>query len=220
MIHPKFITDIKHNIKNIIFDFGGVIFNIDYLLPIQAFKELGFSNFEELYAKAAQSNLFDQLETGQISKQEFIGGLKKLAPELSLTDQQIIEAWNSILLDIPRARIRLIHQLKSKNYKTVLLSNTNVFHVEEFEKVVDKTMGIKYYQSAFDEIYYSNVIGLRKPHPATFLQVCERANLDPNHTLFIDDSLQHVEGAVKAGLFAYHLDVNTEDICDLFEGWV
>ncbi len=212
------IEEVKGKIKNIIFDFGGVIFNIDYQKPIAEFKKLGFENFDLFYDKSAQVNLFDQLEMGLIDQSFFVNELKKTAPDLDVSSQEIIDAWNSILLDIPQPRVNLIHQLH-KQYSTFLLSNTNEIHVKKFLDIVDKTMTNDYFMSAFDNVYFSNDLGMRKPNSNIFEKVLTIHQLNPNETLFIDDSIQHVEGAAKTGIYSYHLNTENEDILSLFASW-
>lgn len=205
-------------IDNIIFDFGGVLFDIDYDAPVRAFKALGFENFDQLYAQAKQSDLFDRLETGKISNPDF---LKEIASKFSgQNDLQSVElAWNSILLDIPKGRVELIHELKEK-FDCYLLSNTNSIHVQAFEKIVDKSVGLDYFKSAFVKTYYSNDIGIKKPYPSTYIELCGWHDLNVERTLFIDDSIQHVVGAHEAGLNAFHLEVDHEDIRDVLKTWV
>ncbi|MGB0423109.1 MAG: HAD family hydrolase [Flavobacteriales bacterium] len=206
-----------HEIDAIIFDFGGVLFDIEYDTPVREFKKLGLDDFSKIYAQSAQSELFDRLETGTISNENFLLDIQKVIPtQPDLA--KVLAAWNSILTGIPKGRIDQIHQLKPK-YRTFLLSNTNAIHVEEFEKMVDAEMGIDYFKSAFEKVYYSNVIGIKKPYPSTYLEVCSWNDLNPSTTLFIDDSVQHVEGARAAGLHAYHIDVTKEDIRNLFKNW-
>lgn len=215
MVEANAIKILPHpaDVDAIIFDFGGVLFNIDYDAPAKAFKALGMDNFEAIYSKASQSDLFDKLETGRISNDDFIAELMKHVPS-HVSKAEVLHAWNVILLDIPKPRIDLIHDLKNR-YRTFLLSNTNAIHVAEFEKTIDSTMGLPFFRSAFEKIYYSNVIGIKKPYPETFLDVCKWNNLTPSKTLFIDDSVQHVIGAHRAGLLAYHLRVEETDICDV-----
>lgn len=199
----------KKEIRNVIFDFGGVFFEIDYNAPVRAFHALGFEDFDKIYTQAAQTDLFDKLETGKISNEEFYQKIESFCP-LGTTRDQVIEAWNCILLRILPEKLELAHQTKDKGYRTFLLSNTNAIHVAEFEKMIDEEIGIESFRSAFEKIYYSNEIGIKKPYPETFLQVCEWNDLNPAETLFIDDSLQHVEGAKKAGLQAEHLKPGNE----------
>ncbi|MFM7233341.1 MAG: HAD family hydrolase [Flavobacteriales bacterium] len=192
-----------NGIRNVIFDFGGVLFEIDYDLPAQAFEKLGFAGFRDLYTQAAQNPIFDLLETGKVSNQEFLSFLHEQVP--SASRQQVLDAWNVILLHILPEEVRFVNELRQSGTRTFLLSNTNAIHVEEFEQMIARTMDIAMFRNAFEQIYYSNVIGLKKPHPETFLAVCEWNSLNPAETLFIDDSKQHVEGALRAGLHAYHL---------------
>lgn len=215
--------NVKHfptlqEIDAIIFDFGGVLFDIDYDAPVRAFAELGLDNFKSLYTQAAQNPLFDLLETGKISDADFYEALRKHFHS-DLSDERLEDAWNSILTGIPKERIAMIHQLKV-NKRTFLLSNTNAIHVREFEQMMDRQFGLDYFRSAFEKVHYSNEIGIKKPDPETFLALCKWHGLEPERTLFIDDSVQHVKGALKAGLMAYHLEVSKEDVRDVFAAWL
>lgn len=187
-----------------IFDFGGVLFDIDYSAPARMFKKLGFENFEEIYSQANQSDIFDRLETGKVSYDEFYDYLLSFCAE-GTTHHQVVEAWNCILLDIMVEEVKLVKKVKEAGFRIFLLSNTNAIHVAEFEKMIDQKIDLQEFKSLFEKVYYSNEIGIKKPYPSTYLQVCEWNNLIPAETLFIDDSIQHVEGAKKAGLQAIHL---------------
>ena len=201
----------------IILDFGGVLFDIDYDAPAHAFKELGLENFKTIYAKANQTLLFDELETGKISNEAFLREVIKLG-NLQASIAEAETAWNSILTGIPEIRVQIVHTLK-KHKPLYLLSNTNAIHVERFEKMMDDTVGLSRFKSAFEEVYYSNDIGIKKPDPLTFLQICTWNNLDPKRTLFIDDSPQHVAGAQEAGLQGYHLELSKEKFEDIVQDW-
>ena len=192
-----------NGIQNIIFDFGGVLFEIDYDLPAQAFDDLGFTGFRDLYTQAAQNPMFDLLETGKVANDAFLDFLHQHVPHA--TREQVIHAWNVILLRILPQEVEFVHALRKSGTRTFLLSNTNAIHVAEFEQMIANTMDVRVFREAFEKIYYSNAIGLKKPHPETFLEVCAWNDLNPSETLFIDDSKQHVEGALRAGLHAYHL---------------
>jgi glucose-1-phosphatase len=190
-------------VRNVIFDFGGVLFEIDYHLPVKAFADLGYASFAEIYAQAAQNPIFDQLETGKIESEKFMQYLHGLVP--SATRKQVDDAWNSILLHLMPEQVNFVHQVKASGRRTFMLSNTNAIHVEVFEKMISDLMPLDDFHSAFEKIYYSNVIGIKKPYPETYLKVCAWNNLKPSETLFIDDSIQHVNGASEAGLQTYHL---------------
>lgn len=200
-------------IKNIIFDLGGVILNIDYNKTIESFKSLGIPGFELLFTQAKQEHLFDKYETGEIHSNDFLSGLKAKMPS-TVSKEDIQEAWNDMLLDLPAERLDLLNKLKSK-YRTALLSNTNEIHLQAFHEIIKRENQIDSLTPFFQSVYYSCQMGLRKPDPSIFLHVCNQEQFEPSETLFIDDSLQHVEGAKKAGLKAVHLDGMT--IIDLFD---
>ena len=198
---------------SIIFDFGGVLINIDYNATVDAFKKLGLECFEEMYSKAAQSNLFDDFEVGQISQQRFINGLLSYLPS-GTTPNQVVQAWNAMILDVPSKAIQLLDDLKTQGKTIYLLSNTNEIHIplaySRWGKVSAQTP-----KEIFTKIYLSHEIMQRKPHTSTFEYVITDAKLDASRTLFIDDSIQHIEGARQAGLEVYHLD-KQEDLYSLF----
>ena len=127
---------------------------------------------------------------------------------------QIDDCWNAMLGTMPQARLDLIAQLKAR-YRLLLLSNTNSIHVPAFESIIARTNGITDFRSLFHGAYYSCDIGMRKPGTAVFHHVLSLNGADPQRTLFIDDSIQHVHGAREAGLFAEHLDLPQEDIIGL-----
>jgi len=205
------LLDMLQGIKNIIFDLGGVIYAIDYLATIRAFKDLGIKNFEQIYAKAGQSDLFDALETGRISKAEFIREIKGYLNS-SISDDDVITSWNAMLIDFMPDALKCLKAL-NKDYRIFLLSNTNEIHMKEIKNRVGEVFYSEFCQ-LFEQVYLSHDIGLRKPHTGVFTYILSERGLDPSETLFIDDSPQHVEGAVKAGLKAYHLK-NEERISQL-----
>lgn len=200
-------------IKNVIFDLGGVLLNIDYHLTIQAFVDIGMSNFQELFTQAQQSELFDKIEVGEISSDEFLAEIKALMPSY-VSEVEIRTAWNAMLLDLPSERLDFLLAVKEK-YNTALLSNTNSIHLENFYKELKKVHNLKSLDDYFHKVYFSCDLGMRKPNPETFLRVCELEGFNPSETLFIDDTMQHVEGAKQAGLQALHLDVKNTDVINL-----
>jgi HAD superfamily hydrolase (TIGR01509 family) len=186
----------------ILFDLGGVILSIDYQLTSKAFQELGLEDFDELYSQAKQTGLFDRFEVGAISTPAFINQLLPYLPS-GVTANQVVHAWNAMLLDFPEHRIQFLRNLKSIK-PIYLLSNTNEIHAHVFERRLKSNFDLKM-TDLFHEVYYSHLLQKRKPEPETFSYVCELNNLNPARVLFIDDSIQHVEGAKKAGLTAVHL---------------
>ena len=194
---------ISKNVKNIIFDLGGVILNIDYHLTVNQFKAMGIENFDELFTQAQQSHIFDDFETGSLNEEEFVLRLQEQF-KLKKEGQMIIDAWNSMLLDFPKGRKETLESF-AKQYNIVLLSNTNETHVKAFKKIINETYGDYWFPEVFLNVYYSNEIGMRKPNSDAFEFVLAENNFDPADTLFIDDSIQHIEGAQKLGIQTLHL---------------
>ncbi|MBS1567119.1 MAG: HAD-IA family hydrolase, partial [Bacteroidetes bacterium] len=138
----------------------------------------------------------------KIDDAAFLKGIREISG-LPLTDEQIIAAWNALLLEFVPARIEFLKRLKTK-YRLFLLSNTNAIHVQEFNERLKKTNGL-YLEDIFEKTYYSNVVGLRKPHAPVYRLVLEENGLDPAETLFIDDTIGNFTGAEEVGLNVLHL---------------
>lgn len=202
------------HINAIIFDLGGVILNIDYQLPVKAFERLGVTNFQEEFSKASQSNLFDLLETGKIENDAFIEAIRHRLPK-EVSDAEIVSAWNSILLDLPESRLFVLEKA-AENHRTFLLSNTNAIHIESFNSYLLEEHQLPSLEPFFEKLYLSYEVNLRKPDPRIFEYVIQDAGIDPHSTLFIDDSIQHIESAKSLGLMTHHL-VN-QDLVDFMDG--
>jgi len=199
------------NIKAIIFDLGAVILNINYQNTIDAFSKLGVKNASSFYSKKAQTNLFNQIEIGDITAKKFLTELQKETNNASIN--QVSEAWNAMLLDLPENRLAVIQSLKKK-HSIYLLSNTNTIHLDTFKKKLGRVRWLRFY-NLFDKMYLSHEMGLRKPNAAIFEYILEEQNLKPEEVFFIDDSSEHIEGANKLGIKTHHLK-NGEEIATLF----
>ena len=203
------------DLEGVILDFGGVLYDIDYDAPPVAFARLGDPEFASLYHQASQSKWFDPLEMGTLSRESFYGHLKARC-HAGTTTEEVHAAWCCILTGMPPARAASVEALGRKT-RLFLLSNTNAIHAEVFEAdLVANLPDASAFWGAFEAAHYSHDLGMKKPHPETFLHVCERHGLNPSRTLFLDDSIQHVEGAHHAGLHAHHLDLSKEDLA----GWM
>lgn len=195
-------------IKNIIFDLGGVLLNIDYQKPIDSFKELGISNIESVFTQFIQNDISIQYEKGLISDDNFRHHLKTYTRK-NISDEEINYAWNSILLNFPEERFEMLRTLKSK-YNLYLLSNTNSLHQDAFNKILAPQIHPLLLDDFFIKAYYSHKIGLRKPDTETFNYVLNDAGILPNETLYIDDSIQHIETAKRLNFITHHLKKDDE----------
>ena len=197
-------------IKNIIFDLGGVILNINYQLTIDAFKDIGFKNFEAFYTQKKQSDFFNAFETGKLNNNDFYNYIKNNCP-VNIKNHEIKKAWNAMLLDLPERRLEFL-EIINKNYKLYLLSNTNEIHINSFKKIINNNIGYNRFVKTFRACYYSSEIGLRKPNESCFKYVIDTNYLNPEETLFIDDSIQHINGAKSIGIKTFYLQPGKEII--------
>ncbi len=190
-------------IKNFLFDLGGVILNIDVQKTINAFREIGIDHVEELYNGLRQHHVFDRLETGEISENDFREYLRKEAGS-ALPDEKIDEVWNAMILEIPEERIRLLKRLKH-GYELYLLSNTNEIHRKCYDQMVKRTFNNGGLHTYFNQDFYSHKIGYRKPDPEAFRFVIEHTGIKTAETLFVDDNADNIAAAEHLGFAVLHL---------------
>ncbi len=194
-------------IKNIIFDLGGVIINLDNQLTEDAFVSMGAKPFREYFGHGHAASFFSDYEVGRISDRQFIDAVKELTG-LSAPDSAIITAWNALLLDFPVERIQLLKELR-KHYRLFLFSNTNALHLASLQKIYHNTFGEEELDSHFERAYYSHLMGMRKPGRESFETILRENQLKGPETLFVDDALINVEGAEAAGLRGLYLRPGT-----------
>ncbi|HLT86778.1 MAG TPA: hypothetical protein VKZ57_04260, partial [Sphingobacterium sp.] len=170
-------------VKNIILDYGNVIFMIDFQRVKQAFTALGVANVDEVFAHSGQIALFDDFDKGKISAQEFRDGLRTLANKPMLTDSEVDQAWNALLIGVPAGKHELLERLNEK-YRTFLLSNNNEIHYAYCMDHIEQTYGVKDNSQFFEKTYYSHLMGMRKPDSEIFEKVLTENELVPHETLF------------------------------------
>ncbi len=204
------------NLKNIIFDYGNVIFEINFERTQNALLQLGITNVEAFFAHKNHNQLFDDFETNTISANEFRAGIRKAADNNDLTDQQIDDAWNSLLIGVSANNHDVLLEMKTK-YRTFLLSNNNEIHYNWIIKHINENYNIDNYNDYFEKAYFSHLMNMRKPNVNIFEHVILENNLNPAETLFIDDSPQHIEGAKKAGLHTLLMNFHPEKLADFLK---
>lgn len=204
--------DLLKGIKNIIFDLGGVIINVDENKTIQALKQLKFNNVEKFYTDVNISEKLIEYELGAISDDEFLIFIKKYCSSETTTNE-IISAWNAMLLDIPQQRILLLNDLK-KDYKIYILSNTNHLHYLTFSDNFKKATGGIEINNFFNKTFYSFQLKMRKPNINVYKYVLDTQKLNPKETLFIDDKLENIETATMLNIKSHWLK---EELVDVFK---
>jgi len=189
--------------KNIIFDLGGVLLDIDFKKSISAFEKLGVDNFEEMFSQLKADELFEKLETGKLTEEEFYAAIKKRT-KTNITDKEIAGAWNALILDFRTESLDFLEWLAPR-YHLYLLSNTNEIHLKYFQQVFRKQTGKPLLDVYFIKAWYSHKLGLRKPGAAIFEFVLDQENITAAETLFIDDTLINIETAQNMGFKTHHL---------------
>jgi putative hydrolase of the HAD superfamily len=195
---------VKEKIKNIVFDLGDVIINIDVPRAAHSFAALANRDINEVIQLFKEANVFGQFETGQLSEIEFRAYLKNILGHPNWDDQTIDTAWNALLLDIPPQRVELIKLLGS-NYRLFLLSNTSSIHVEAVNQILHQTTGVEKLDVLFEKLFLSYEMGVMKPHPTIYERVLEEANLVAEQTLFLDDNADNIKAAGELGIQTIHV---------------
>jgi len=191
------MKQILSGIKNIIFDLGGVLLDIDPDRSIRAFCELGMAELIKPGGWGYDHEIFIKMEQGLLSEQEFRNGVRALLPRPA-TDEQVDQAWCAMLIRFPADKIRLLKKLASR-YRLYLFSNTNSIHIRHFHELFRKEFGFSLAE-LFVKDYYSSDIRIRKPDLRSFQFVLNDAALNSSETLFIDDLYKNTEGAAQAGM--------------------
>ncbi|MDC6351758.1 HAD family phosphatase [Zeaxanthinibacter sp. PT1] len=195
-------------INNIIFDFGDVFLNLDKSAPYRSLSEQELLEAgPELYA------INSAYEIGSLDSSTFIKRMGHLFKGRS--SHELESLWNSMLLDLPEERLKFVEELSdTSSHRLFLLSNTNELHISHVKASIGKDRYNRF-KNCFEQFYLSHEIGLRKPEEAIFRFVLEENGLTAEETLFIDDTLEHVEAARRLGIQGWHLQVGKEDVTEL-----
>ena len=192
-------------LPHLLFDFGGVIIDIDYDATPAAMRRLSRAGSTIAFSQAGQAALFDEFETGRLTPAEFRTGLRS-AYDLDATDAELDAAWHAMLFGVPAERLALISKLRQQGHQTALLSNTNALHIAEINQRLAAQYGFRYgIADVLDRVFYSQEVGLRKPGEEIFRHALREMNWRAEDVLFIEDSPQHVATARRLGLRVLHL---------------
>jgi epoxide hydrolase-like predicted phosphatase len=190
-------------IKNIIFDLGNVIVDIDAKRTEHGLNKLGIERASDIFTVEEQNDLCDRLECGVLSGEEFI----RLLGEHSLSQDvdlgAVKAAWESMILQSHPERLQVLSDLR-QHYRVFLLSNTNEIHYNYLNKQFAEQHDIACLDNLFDKAYYSFRVGLRKPMPEIYEHVLEDGGMHPEETLFIDDLDKNLEAAKQFNIQTWH----------------
>jgi glucose-1-phosphatase len=200
-------------IKNIVFDLGNVLLNLDFDASIKAFRKLGLNDEVVDSQQAYADPVFYDLEVGHITADKFRTRVRQILNNPDAADQDIDDAWSAMILDIPAHRVEVVQKLKMK-YRLYLFSNTNIIHITRLHKQFKEEHGIEF-PSLFIKDYYSHELNERKPELSSYRKMMSEAGIIPEETLFIDDLDKNIQGAQMAGMRTHWLK-NGCEIGDLF----
>ncbi len=190
------------NIKNIIFDYGNVIFMLDFQKLKEGWNSLAIDNTDAFFSHGVQDPIFDAFDKGHVTPAEFRDFIRNKTGKPELTDDEIDAAWNSLLLGVDEGTHDVLAKL-NKKYRTFLLSNINPIHYGFIIDYLEKEFGFEGNDHLFEKTYYSHFVGLRKPDSAFFEKVLNENGLNPTETLFIDDIAANLEPAKALGIQTY-----------------
>ena len=194
-------------IKTIIFDFGDVFINLDKSATQRGLKSMGLSKLSEDMIIINQA-----FEMGLISTQTFLEFYLEQIPKSNASE--LINIWNSILLDFPLHRLEFLKKIKQeKRFELILLSNTNELHIESVKQNISF---YKDFKACFDKFYLSHEIGLRKPNIDTFEFILKENKLLAKECFFIDDTKDHTKSAEKLGIKTWTINPKEDDITEIF----
>ncbi len=189
--------------RNIIFDLGGVIIDLDISASLNQLAQLIGKPTDDLSTFLDSKDFLDY-EKGLIPDIAFRDSIRRLSSS-ELTDHQIDEAWNAMLLGIPVERMELVKSIR-ENHHLLVLSNTNGIHVKKFNQFLKANTGKDSLNDFFDVVYFSHEINMRKPDSEIYKFVLKENNLNPKETLFLDDNLTNLEAAERLGIKTLHID--------------
>lgn len=199
---------IEKNIKNLIFDLGGILLNIDFQKSVDEFKKIGFEEFGNILDNYWLNDFFHEFEKGLITPEDFRAKIRSLS-NAGVSDEDFDYAWNAMILDFPANRIETLKEL-SRDYRLFLLSNTNIIHYELYNTDFATKFGNAGLEDIFEKAYFSHQIKMRKPDLEIFEKVLRENNLEANETLFIDDFAENLSAARELGINTVKVLTNSD----------
>lgn len=195
-------------IKNILFDLGGVIVDLNEAETKSQFAEFRESDLDESALEVLFYQKLIKFETGQLSTELFINFLIKHS-NVKTQALDIITAWNSMCLGVSQDKMDSL-RLLSKKFNLHLLSNNNPLHLEWLLDYLDSNLHTLGFLELFEKLYFSHLIEMRKPDSSCFEFVLSDANINAEETLFVDDSLENIKAAQNMGYLVYHIHASND----------
>ena len=203
----------NRKIKNIVFDLGGVLIDLDFPRALKAFEQAGLTDIAKGVQAFSREGIFMDVELGNIAAEDFFRAICQRS-EKPLSMELAADYWNLILLDIPQEKLEVIRHLR-KHYHVHLLSNTNRPHWEYICQKCFQANGFNL-NDYFEQIFLSYEMHLAKPNKQIFVQMLEESGMNPEETLFIDDSEANCQAAEEVGIHTHHYHIG-DDLNEIFK---
>ncbi|MEO9869090.1 HAD family hydrolase [Ekhidna sp.] len=197
------MSNVLQGIDAIIFDFGNVLIDLDYPRVIRQFSKVAKKNQEEIEELVVTAPVLQKFEMGMIEPDEFRAKINSLLGT-NMGERQFEQIWNSMLKSITKERMDKVLKI-GERFDTFILSNTNMIHEIAYEEMIMMETGKDSLRDFVKEVYYSHEIGMRKPNLNCYNFVIDDIGLYASRMLFLDDRLDNVEAAQKAGMKALQI---------------
>ncbi len=183
------------NIRALVFDLAGVL--LDFGGPESVYRmsdrRVGDSEFFRFWSEAKCAH---DLHLGRCTPEAFARhAVRELG--LPVTSECFLAEYQTWLRGPYPGALELLEGLRPQ-YRVACLSNTDALNVQRFDEEL-------HLQDWFDQCFYSNEIGLRKPDPEAYLHVSKALEVPPNEIAFFDDNITCVSGAAGVGMYAQHV---------------
>lgn len=188
-------------IKNIVFDFGGVIADIDREQAVQAFIRLGVKDADRILDKYHQTGIFQELEEGTLTEEAYRNELGKLCGR-TLSWEEVQQAWLGFFTGIDVRKLHYLETLRREGYKLYVLSNTNPYVMGWACNEHFSSEG-KPLTAYFEKLYLSYQIGCTKPDRRIFEFMLTDSKMQPEETLFVDDGASNIAAGRELGMYTF-----------------
>lgn len=196
-------------IKNIIFDLGGVVLHIDPDASERAFKQLFTDDSGEVvFNSVIKSGLLQSFELGKFGTESFFNQIQHFTGS-NISVHKLYQAWMAMILDFDPEKIRFIERLKNR-YAVFLLSNTNEMHYAYLNQKFTNQFPYTSLDSLFHQAFYSFRMGCSKPDEKIFVKVLEETGIKAENTIFIDDAEANIKAAGKLHFRVWHHRMNDD----------
>lgn len=202
--------------KTIVFDFGNVLIDLDFEGCFEYFGRILEVDWSDRKLPESITKAIHRYNKGEIKDESMLWAFQQVNDKTPPRD--LVKAWNSLVQTMPAHRFKLLASLKAR-YNLVLLSNINNLHILHIQKHFEKDHPAEDFESYFDHVFYSHIIGMRKPDDEIYLHITDTLGINPADILFLDDMLVNVEAAQKLGWNAIQHNPKN-DIAKMIDGYL